>query len=105
MGPESRMAAVSQLWDFDKKEWMSPELISSHGWDDDGIARLIAEKEASSRLNELIAQRRLPSDRCTLEFPWLERILVCPLLPGLGLGGSDYFEVNDRSFTLTVGLE
>lgn len=100
-----KIAVVSQIWDNGKKEWMEPELLSSYPFEDDVPAAVEAGEEAADRLNILIVEKEKPSKERELEFPWLERIMVCPVLTGLGVGGSDHYAVDDRTFCATVGVE
>lgn len=100
----SKIAVVSQLWDEEKKDWEEPELLHVFQNEDETFAREEAADEAAMRLNDLVKDAERPSNERELTFPWLERIVVCPVLAGLGKGGSDQYAVDDRTFTLTVGL-
>jgi hypothetical protein len=101
----SNIAVVSQIWDNEKKDWLEPELLSTHPLDDDVPAAVEAAEEAADRLNTLIVEKEKPAKERELEFPWVERIMVCPILPGLGAGGGDQYAIEDRTFCATVGLE
>lgn len=101
----SKIAVVSQLWDEEKKEWQEPELLHTFPHEDDDMAKAEASEEATMRLNELVQDCEKPEGERELGLPWLERIMVCPIVPGLGKGGSDRYAVEDGIFRLTVGLE
>ena len=68
------------------------EEINDFGWNDGGLAEMYARGHAKDRLYRQKA-------------PWFEEISVCPKLVGLGRGGSDYLDLDNKSVTYTIGIE
>ena len=99
----NRQAVVSQGWDFKHGGWDSPAEFLDFEWDDEHVAKEEAGDHARLRLNYLINERR--SGGHGVDFPLLERILVCPRLAGAGRNGEDYLETGARTLTLTIGVE
>lgn len=98
----TRIVVASRLWDFSAKEWDSPTELYDFSNDDEALAKAKATSEYHRRVAELVRKHK-DGDREGL--PWLEQIIVCPMISGIGRGGGNHFALSDRLLTLTVGLE
>lgn len=105
----SRMVVVSRLSvvvkGYDKLSvdgWESPTEIDSFGIEDDDLAKASAYGEAKRRLASLIEEAK--AGKCD-DRPWLEQIIVCPSVEGLGKGGSEQIQIENKILCITVGIE
>lgn len=95
----SRIALVSQEFDFEKNEWNTVEEIATYSVDDEDEAKKEAADQAAITLGALVGQYEEPKATRIVPLPWRDRVIVCPLLDD----GTP--EVGAKTFSITVEVE